>query len=298
MALSLRLLAVASLLAAVALAATASVGVRDARDGASEAGAETTSARTAGSSEAGAAERAASRMRSPARGAAASTEKRRAEGASGTVGGASGERGRATSSRPLLVRVRAGRSIPVRSRPGGRVIARLDARTEFDSPQVLGAVRTSGRWLGVASTARTDGELGWIDGRSSALRPAPAMVSLRADLSRRRVELRRGDRVVARVAVAVGRPSSSTPTGRFTVTDKLDGRRLSPYYGCCVLALSGTQPNLPAGWTGGDRLAIHGTNDPGSIGQASSAGCLRTGDAALRKLMRRVPLGTPVEIRD
>jgi lipoprotein-anchoring transpeptidase ErfK/SrfK len=199
--------------------------------------------------------------------------------------------------RHLLVRVRTGRSVAVRARPGGRVIGRLDARTEFGSPQVLGAVRTEGRWLGVASTARTDGRLGWVDGRSSALRPAPARVEIRADLSRRRIELRRGDEVLDRVRVSVGRPGSTTPTGRFTITDKLDGEKLSPYYGCCVLALSGTQPNLPAGWTGGDRLAIHGTNDPGSIGEASSAGCLRAGDADVRRLMRRVPLGTPVEIR-
>ncbi|CAN5580762.1 L,D-transpeptidase [soil metagenome] len=177
------------------------------------------------------------------------------------------------------------------------MIGRLDSRTEFGSPQVLGAVKTDGRWLGVATTTRSNGRLAWVDARSTALRATPAKVSIRADLSRRRIELWRGEKVTERVSVAIGRPGSSTPTGRFTVTDKLDGRKLSPYYGCCVLALSGTQPNLPAGWSGGNRLAIHGTNDPGSIGQASSAGCLRAASSDLRKLMRRVPLGTPVEIR-
>ena len=93
------------------------------------------------------------------------------------------------------------------------------------------------------------------------------------------------------------RPGSETPTGRFAVTDKLSGPRFGPYYGCCILALNGKQPNLPAGWQGGNRLAIHGTNSPGTIGAAASAGCLRAGDADLRLLMRRVPLGTPVFIR-
>ncbi len=208
----------------------------------------------------------------------------------------------ATASRPRvrpakLVHVRSGRSIAVRSRPGGRVIGRLDDRTEFGSRRVLSAVTTRGRWLGVASSARTDGRLGWVDGRSSALRLAAAEVSIHADLSRRRVELRSGNRLLVRARVTIGRPGSSTPTGRFAVTDKLNGRELSPYYGCCVLALSGTQPNLPPGWGGGDRLAIHGTNDPGSIGTASSAGCLRAGESDLKRLMRGVPLGTPVEIR-
>jgi lipoprotein-anchoring transpeptidase ErfK/SrfK len=96
--------------------------------------------------------------------------------------------------------------------------------------------------------------------------------------------------------VAIGRPGSSTPVGRFAVTDKIAGNRYGPYYGCCILALSAHQPNLPAGWTGGDRIAIHGTNAPSTIGTASSAGCPHARDADLRVLMRRVPLGTPVFI--
>ena len=82
------------------------------------------------------------------------------------------------------------------------------------------------------------------------------------------------------------------------MTDKLSGSRYGPYYGCCIVALSGHQPHLPAGWPGGDRLAIHGTDSPGAIGTAASAGCLRAADGDLRVLMRRVPLGTPVFIRD
>ena len=117
-------------------------------------------------------------------------------------------------------------------------------------------------------------------------------------LSGRWLELRRNGRRVRRITVAVGRPGSDTPTGRFAVTDKLSGSSYGPYYGCCILALNGKQPNLPPGWQGGNRLAIHGTDSPGTIGAAASAGCLRAGDADLQVLMRRVPLGTPVFVRD
>jgi len=82
------------------------------------------------------------------------------------------------------------------------------------------------------------------------------------------------------------------------VTDKLDGPSYSASYGCCILALSGHQEQLPPGWRGGDRLAIHGTNSVATIGAAGSAGCLRASDADMRSLMERVPLGTPVFIRD
>ncbi len=83
--------------------------------------------------------------------------------------------------------------------------------------------------------------------------------------------------------------------GDYAVTDGLVGRGLGPWYGCCLLALSGHQPNLPAGWIGGDRMAIHGT--PGSIGGATSHGCLRASDANMISLIARVPLGAPVFIR-
>jgi lipoprotein-anchoring transpeptidase ErfK/SrfK len=57
------------------------------------------------------------------------------------------------------------------------------------------------------------------------------------------------------------------------------------------------QPNLPAGWSGGDRIAIHGTLSAGDFGNAVSAGCVHAPDSDLRYLMRVVPLGTPVVIR-
>ena len=121
-------------------------------------------------------------------------------------------------------------------------------------------------------------------------------MSVEIDLSRRTLILERGGRVVRKVTVGIGRSGSPTPVGRFAVTDKLSGDRYGPYYGCCIIALSAHQPNLPANWTGGNRIAVHGTNAPGSIGAASSAGCLHATDESMRYLMARLPLGTPVTI--
>ena len=61
------------------------------------------------------------------------------------------------------------------------------------------------------------------------------------------------------------------------------------------MALSATQPNLPSGWLGGRRIAIHGTAGP--LGIAASLGCVRAADADVSELIGRVPLGTPVFIR-
>jgi hypothetical protein len=188
------------------------------------------------------------------------------------------------------------RAVPLRRRPKGRVIARAFASTEFGSTRVMNIAAQRGPWLGVVTTERPNRRLAWVHIANPGLRFRRHAYSLHADLSGRWLELRRGGRRIRRITVAVGRPGSETPTGRFAVTDKLRGGNFGPYYGCCILALNGHQPKLPAGWQGGNRLAIHGTNSPGSIGAAASAGCLRAGDSDLRLLMRRVPLGTPVFI--
>src|SRR5215212_2049044 len=187
-------------------------------------------------------------------------------------------------------------SAPLRVRPGGRIVARARARTEFGGRRVLSVAARRGGWLGVVATELPNGRLAWVNRNNPALHLRRTAYSLHADLSGRWLELRRGGRRIRRLTVAVGRPGSETPTGRFAVTDKLQGSSYGSYYGCCILALNGKQPKLPGGWQGGNRLAIHGTNSPGTIGAAASAGCLRAADADLRILMRRVPLGTPVFI--
>ena len=196
-----------------------------------------------------------------------------------------------------LATVNRGRAVAVRARPGGPVVARVGSRTEFGSERVMPVAARRGRFIGVITTARPDGRLGWIDGRSRAVRASRTLWSLRADVSGRRLEVRHGRRLVARMTVAVGREGSPTPTGRFAVTDKLDATSYGGTYGCCIIAFSGRQPLLPPGWPGGDRIAVHGTTAEGSVGSAASTGCLRARDRDLKPLMRRLPLGTPVTIR-
>ncbi|MEA2375473.1 MAG: hypothetical protein QOD53_1936 [Thermoleophilaceae bacterium] len=196
-----------------------------------------------------------------------------------------------------IFRVRRGNSVNLRSRPHGRIVARVPAVTEFGSPAALSVAARHGHWVGVPSPSLPNGTLGWLDERTNSASRIHEGIQLVVSLSRRRLELRSSGRVKRTISVGIGRPGSATPRGHFSVTDKLGGGRYGPYYGCCILALSGHQPHPPPGWQGGSRLAIHGTNAPGSIGVPSSAGCMHASERDLRVLMRRVPLGTPVLIR-
>ena len=194
-----------------------------------------------------------------------------------------------------IVQVRRGESIRVFRAPGGRAIDELGDRTEFGSSTVLSVQRVKPGWIGVSTALVPAGRLGWIRADGSSLVAGAVDYSIQVDLSSRRAELIRDDRVVRRWPVTVGAPGSETPVGEFAVTDLFRGD-LNPAYGCCALALSATQPNLPAGWSGGDLIAIHGTSGP--VGLAESSGCVRSADRDVSALVDTVPLGTPVTIRD
>jgi hypothetical protein len=193
-----------------------------------------------------------------------------------------------------MATVRPGHRIVLHASPGGRVVARVGDRTDFGSMRVFWIEQVRGAWFGVPAPELPDGQLAWIRDDRFALDISQTHFWVTADVSRQLLELHYGDRILDRFPVTVGSPSSPTPLGNYSVTDGLVGRPLGPWYGCCVLALSGHQSNLPAGWIGGNRIAIHGT--PGSIGGANSHGCLRASDPDMISLFARVPLGAPVFI--
>jgi hypothetical protein len=198
----------------------------------------------------------------------------------------------------VIAHVRPGSVVALRARPFGPVLARVGALTRFGSQRTLGVVATQhGRWLAVTEPGVAGNKVVWVDARARGLRYSRTPLELDVDLSDRTLTVRRGDTVLRSVSVGVGAFDSPTPTGRFAVTDKLAGTDFSPSYGCCILALSAVQPNLPRGWAGGNRIAIHGTLSTSDFGEAVSAGCVHAPDADLRYLMRAVPLGTPVVIR-
>jgi lipoprotein-anchoring transpeptidase ErfK/SrfK len=193
----------------------------------------------------------------------------------------------------LAARVPAGTQVALRSKPDGRVLATVGARTEFGSPQTLAVAARKGDWIAVRSPALGNDELGWA--RSSQVRLVGRPVTLEVDLSRRELVVHDPQGADRKISVAIGAPDTPTPPGAYSVTDKLAGADFGSYYGCCILALSGRQPNLPQGWSGGDRLAIHGSPTP-TWGHAVSNGCLHAEEVDLRYLMREIALGSLVVV--
>lgn len=202
---------------------------------------------------------------------------------------------RPPSPPPGHLTVQVTRAVALRSAPGGPVVARLASKTSFGSATIVPVVAQRGSWLGVITSALPNGQVGWIS-VSTALVAYRTPWSISASLTHRQVVVRDGARVAMRFPVAVGGPSTPTPVGRFAVTDKLLTNDPASPYGCCILALSARQPHTPQGWAGGDRIAIHATDLPGTIGSAVSLGCLRAPAADVRRLVHAIPLGTVVTI--
>jgi hypothetical protein len=193
-----------------------------------------------------------------------------------------------------IATLRAGHRIALHTSPAGRAFKQVGDRTEFGSTRAYWIARVKGAWFGVPTPDLPNGRLAWIRDDRFDLSISQTHFWITADLSTRRVELHYAKRLLERFPVTVGSKTSPTPLGTYAVTDGLQGNGLGPWYGCCILALSGHQDTLPPGWIGGNRIAIHGT--PGSVGGANSHGCLRASDPDMVSLFARIPLATPVFI--
>ena len=220
-------------------------------------------------------------------------EAREPSGAGAAEPEARGRRG----GRELLVAI-PGRGIAARRNPSSSapVIGRVTGHSRYyGAPTVawVEEVSANGRWGRVELPYVWPRRDGWI--RLNGLATAATRIRVLVDVSSHRLTVRDGGRVLFRAPVATGKPSSPTPAGEYFVTDRVPFAAGSAY-GSFAFGISGIQPRLPAGWTGGDQLAIHGTNAPSTIGTDASAGCVRAGEATLAKLKPLLRLGTPVVI--
>ncbi len=134
---------------------------------------------------------------------------------------------------------------------------------------------------------------GWIP--LSGLDREQTFIHVDVDLSEHRVRVYKHDDLLYTVPGATGTSASPTPPGAYVVTDRVPFSSGSAL-GSFAFGISGIQPHLPAGWSGGNQLAIHGTNDPSSIGTSASAGCVRVSEWALDRFKPLLRLGTPVII--
>lgn len=200
--------------------------------------------------------------------------------------------------------------VPVRSFTA-RITQDLQVTSEPGSGRVVGVMPAQSPYLKNATTAwiqsttadRKFGRVivpwagksvgGWIPLKGLSL--STTRIAVLVDLSERRTTVYRGGESIISATSTIGAPSSPSPLGRYFVTDPVANP--GGTFGAYAFGISGTQPRPPAGWSGPAQMAIHGTNQPSTIGQAVSAGCIRLADPVLLRMKGLMRPGTPVIIQ-
>jgi lipoprotein-anchoring transpeptidase ErfK/SrfK len=180
--------------------------------------------------------------------------------------------------------------------PGAPVVGTVVASSKYYHVPIVIRVETTnpgGTWGRVELPYVWPRVDGWIPLRG--LEREQTFMHVDVDLSEHRVRVYKHDDLLYSVPGATGASASPTPPGAYVVTDRVpfaSGGALGSF----AFGISGIQPHLPAGWSGGNQLAIHGTNAPSSIGTSASAGCVRVSEWALDRFKPLLRLGTPVII--
>ena len=150
-------------------------------------------------------------------------------------------------------------------------------------------------WVRIGLPMRPNGSTGWVELDSVELYAVEGRIVI--DLSDRELILYRDGQEILRTSTAVGTSRNPTPTGEFYVTDRVRLANPNSPWGPYALGLSARSDTITE-YNGGDGIiGIHGTNRPGSIGNAASLGCVRLSNEAITQLYELVVIGTPVEIR-
>ena len=128
------------------------------------------------------------------------------------------------------------------------------------------------------------------------------VVSLILKLKEKRVYVYRGDKLLKRYPVAIGKKGWETPTGEWQVMEKIKNPAWTSFKTGEVFP-AGVENPLGSRWIGfwtdgKDVIGFHGTPDLKSIGTAASHGCVRMRNRDVKAMFPLIKVGTTVKVVD
>jgi lipoprotein-anchoring transpeptidase ErfK/SrfK len=142
---------------------------------------------------------------------------------------------------------------------------------------------------------RPNNSTGWV--RTAELRTYEVANRVVIERAARRLTVYRGDsdEVLFATDAGVGAGRTPTPLGEFwiDIVYPLDGTGV---YGWGQLSVSGFSEVLMTFGGGIGQIAIHGTNNPSSVGDDVSNGCIRLRNDDIARVAELTSVGTPVTI--
>jgi hypothetical protein len=184
---------------------------------------------------------------------------------------------------------------PTKSSP---VVGYLHFQTE-DGPLEVYLVLESyldhaGRlWTKVRLPRRPNGRVGWVV-RDALGALTIVRTKLRVNRATLRATLYHDGRKIWSSPIGIGKRGTPTPAGHFWIRERLRNLAGGTVYG--PWAFGTAAYSVLSDWPGGGVIGIHGTNEPGLIPGRPSHGCIRVPNDRIVRLVRLMPIGTPVEI--
>jgi lipoprotein-anchoring transpeptidase ErfK/SrfK len=176
-----------------------------------------------------------------------------------------------------------------------KVVNTFSATTEYQQPRTLLAVDQQPGWFQALLPMRPNGAIGWV--READVTPGSTTYAIKISLSQHKLTLTESDNLVLEAPIAIGKPETPTPLGKYYITDPVDLQsRPNGAYGAYALGISGYSEVLKTFNGGPGQIAIHGGAWEGQLGTDVSNGCIRMLNDVILQIATTVPLGTPVEI--
>lgn len=199
-----------------------------------------------------------------------------------------------------LIATAPGQELTVYAAPDGapqQTVVAADVLTVPDQTPLVFLVKDrQDGWVELYLPVRPNGTTGWAPESDVSLSSTTYRVEV--TLSEFSLVVYDGDQEIYTTPIGLGRDEMPTPGGVYYIRELLQPPDPTGLYGPYAYGLSGYSPVLDS-FAGGDAvIGIHGTDDPTSIGQSVSHGCIRLPNDAITNLVTQVglPLGTPVTI--
>jgi lipoprotein-anchoring transpeptidase ErfK/SrfK len=192
---------------------------------------------------------------------------------------------------PIEIFAEPGAAEPERTISGDQAVTRPD-----QTPMVflIKDRPADAEWLEVYLPVRPNGSSGFV--RADDVVVTLHDYRIEVELTGREIRVYDGDELLVEHPVGVGRQDRPTPGGVYYIKELLQPPDPNGVYGTYAYGLSGFS-NVLETFAGGEAvIGIHGTNDPSSIGQEVSSGCIRLPNEVIDEMVTYLPLGTPVEI--
>ncbi|MDP1807512.1 MAG: L,D-transpeptidase [Acidimicrobiales bacterium] len=179
-------------------------------------------------------------------------------------------------------------------------MGQAEADDAFDNPTWEGlplvflVQQRQGDWLEVQLNTRPNQTTAWVRAADVTLRQVTQRIVV--SLAARSMTVYDGQTPMMEAPVAIGDPTTPTPSGNYYIDGAVRTPDPSGVYGPYQLSVAAFSEVLMTFGSGVGQIALHGTNAPSLVGSAISNGCLRMKNADITRLANTVAIGTPVQI--